>query len=115
MAMSSVSVMTNALLLNRWKTGARWHLPMPVLFNKPYGVLSQFTSDGGRWQTLAGSSISLTSMPPAALDADSEGCCYSPITAPCEPPLRHRARANLGLRWKAWRVRPAWRSSRAVA
>nr|HQQ92895.1 pseudouridine synthase [Kiritimatiellia bacterium] len=26
---------------------------MLVLLNKPYGVLSQFTSDGGKWRTLA--------------------------------------------------------------
>ena len=46
---------------------------MLVLFNKPYGVLSQFTSDGGKWRTLA-EYINLPDVYAAGrLDADSEG------------------------------------------
>lgn len=45
---------------------------MLVIFNKPYGVLSQFTSDG-KWQTLAAYLDIARVYPAGRLDADSEG------------------------------------------
>lgn len=49
-----------------------WWMGKIVLFNKPYGVLSQFTPEG-RWQGLR-DHLALPGMYPAGrLDADSEG------------------------------------------
>jgi 23S rRNA pseudouridine2457 synthase len=45
-----------------------------VAFNKPYGVLSQFTPEpGSRWRTLADFGLPARVYPVGRLDADSEG------------------------------------------
>src|SRR5688572_4765326 len=46
---------------------------MLLAFHKPYGVLSQFTSDGGSNRTLAEFGIPKNVYPIGRLDADSEG------------------------------------------
>ena len=46
---------------------------MLIAFNKPYGVLSQFTSDGSVNRTLAEFSFPKNVYPLGRLDADSEG------------------------------------------
>lgn len=46
---------------------------MLIAFNKPYGVLSQFTSDGSPNRTLAEFGFPKSNYPIGRLDADSEG------------------------------------------
>lgn len=46
---------------------------MIIAFNKPYGVLSQFTNDGSKNRTLADFNFPLNVYPIGRLDADSEG------------------------------------------
>lgn len=47
---------------------------MLIAFNKPYGVLSQFTPEpGSRWKTLASYDFPKRVYPVGRLDADSEG------------------------------------------
>jgi 23S rRNA pseudouridine2457 synthase len=46
---------------------------MLIAFNKPYGVLSQFRSDGSANRTLAGFGFPIKTYPIGRLDADSEG------------------------------------------
>ena len=46
---------------------------MLIAFNKPYGVLSQFTGDGSANRTLAEFQLPKDVYPIGRLDADSEG------------------------------------------
>lgn len=46
---------------------------MIIAFNKPYGVLSQFTNDGSKYRTLAEFNFPPNVYPIGRLDADSEG------------------------------------------
>jgi len=54
-------------------TGGGWVFTMLIAFNKPYGVLSQFTADGSQNKTLAGFRFPKNVYPLGRLDADSEG------------------------------------------
>jgi 23S rRNA pseudouridine2457 synthase len=46
---------------------------MLIAFHKPFGVISQFTSDGSRYRTLAEFGLPARVYPIGRLDADSEG------------------------------------------
>jgi 23S rRNA pseudouridine2457 synthase len=50
-----------------------WHGGVLIAFNKPYGVLSQFTDDGSANRTLAEFGFPPQVYPIGRLDADSEG------------------------------------------
>jgi 23S rRNA pseudouridine2457 synthase len=52
---------------------SRYHSAMLIAFNKPYGVLSQFTSDGSPNRPLAEFNFPKNVYPIGRLDADSEG------------------------------------------
>lgn len=59
---------------------------MLIAFNKPYGVLSQFTRDGSANRTLAAFGLPPRVYPIGRLDADSEGL----LLLSDEPDLNHR-------------------------
>jgi 23S rRNA pseudouridine2457 synthase len=46
---------------------------MLIAFNKPYGVVSQFTEEGSRWRTLKAFEFPRGVYPVGRLDAESEG------------------------------------------
>src|ERR1017187_8056511 len=52
---------------------SRYHSAMLIVFNKPFGVLSQFTSDGSPNRALAEFNFPKNVYPIGRLDADSEG------------------------------------------
>src|ERR1039457_2014276 len=52
---------------------SRYHSAMLIAFNKPYGVLSQFTGDGSPNRALAKFNFPKNVYPIGRLDADSEG------------------------------------------
>ena len=58
---------------------------MLIAFNKPYGVLSQFTADGSPNRTLAEFGLPKNVYPIGRLDADSEGL----LLLSNEPALNH--------------------------
>src|SRR5438034_673321 len=59
--------------VGRWMFSRGKILTMLIAFNKPYGVISQFTSDGSDFRTLAEFGFPPRVYPIGRLDADSEG------------------------------------------
>jgi len=67
---------------------------MLIAFNKPYGVLSQFTSDGSRNRTLGEFDFPKTVYPIGRLDADSEGLLLLSDEAELNERLLHPRNAH---------------------
>ena len=67
---------------------------MLIAFNKPYGVISQFTSDGSSNTTLAKFGFPKTVYPIGRLDADSEGLLLLSDEARLNEMLLHPAHAH---------------------
>jgi 23S rRNA pseudouridine2457 synthase len=70
-----------------------------IAFNKPFGVLSQFTSDGSRNRTLAGFSFPKNVWPIGRLDADSEGLILLSDEPDLNQKLLHPSRAHQREYW----------------
>lgn len=67
---------------------------MLIAFNKPYGVLSQFTSDGSANRTLADFRFPRNVYPIGRLDADSEGLLLLSDEAELNQRLLHPRHAH---------------------
>ena len=72
---------------------------MLIAFHKPYGVLSQFTSDGSPNRTLAEFGFPTGVYPIGRLDADSEGLLLLSDEAELNEQLLHPKRGHQRLYW----------------
>jgi len=72
---------------------------MLIAFNKPYGVLSQFTPDGSPNRTLAEFGFPKDIYPIGRLDADSEGLLLLSDEAELNQRLLHPARGHERIYW----------------
>ena len=72
---------------------------MLIAFNKPYGVLSQFTPDGSPNRTLAEFGFPKNVYPIGRLDADSEGLLLLSDEAALNEKLLHPTRGHTRLYW----------------
>lgn len=72
---------------------------MLIAFNKPYGVLSQFTSDGSPNRTLAEFNFPPRVYPIGRLDADSEGLLLLSDEPELNQRLLHPKQAHARLYW----------------
>ena len=83
------------------RLGRRAQCPVVVLiaFHKPYGVLSQFTSDGSPNRTLAEFNFPRTVYALGRLDADSEGLLLMSDEAALNERLLHPTRGHRRIYW----------------
>ena len=72
---------------------------MLIAFNKPYGVLSQFTSDGSTNRMLAEFGFPKNIYPVGRLDADSEGLLLLSDEAALNQKLLHPTRGHTRRYW----------------
>lgn len=72
---------------------------MLIAFNKPYGVLSQFTGDGSANRTLAEFGFPPRVYPIGRLDADSEGLLLLSDEAALNSQLLHPQRGHQRVYW----------------
>lgn len=72
---------------------------MLIAFNKPYGVLSQFTSDGSAHRTLAEFGFPVDVYPLGRLDADSEGLLLLSDEAALNARLLHPKQGHGRIYW----------------
>jgi 23S rRNA pseudouridine2457 synthase len=80
---------------------------MLLAFNKPYGVVSQFTSDGSANRTLAGFGFPKDVYSLGRLDADSEGLLLLTDEATLNRKLLHPERAHEREYWVQVERRPS--------
>jgi len=73
--------------------------PVLIAFNKPYGVISQFTPDGSPNRTLAGFGLPRRVYPIGRLDADSEGLLLLSDEPQLNELLLHPGRAHQREYW----------------
>src|SRR5258705_13883231 len=74
-------------------------VPMLLAFNKPYGVLSQFTSDGSANRPLAEFGVPPKVYPIGRLDADSEGLLLLSDEPDLNERLLHPRRGHTRTYW----------------
>lgn len=73
---------------------------MLICFNKPYGILSQFTPEpGSKWRTLAEFGFPKNVYPIGRLDADSEGMLLLSDEPQWNARLLHPSRAHVREYW----------------
>jgi 23S rRNA pseudouridine2457 synthase len=76
-----------------------------IAFNKPYGVLSQFTTDGSSNRPLSGFGFPRNVYPLGRLDADSEGLLLLSDERDLNQKLLHPRSAHAREYWGASRTR----------